>query len=251
MKHIILSILTIFGFFYSFCQKIPSNEIILSKIYGSTDIGRDTYTCKYLGDEVNYSNQDSITYSIVYKNYINLKSQKLILAIIKAPYGYQHGHQLGYQNIYFLKFSKGKITLIDSIISDGIEPIGESSEIDIIDIGKNKKALITTFQSSGNLHLEVTKSINFLESNKLTYLLSINTLYDNSAWTSPETEESDCEAERYEENFEIIKTNSEWHTIKVNHTEYRFTKGCIEDFVTSKNDIEYTFQDGTYKVKQK
>jgi hypothetical protein len=245
MKNILIALILL-SYIDSFGQEITSDTYILKKIYGTTDKEGKTYSCKYKGDEEIYSYQDSVVYRIVFKTKINLNNNNLILAILEAPYGTQHGHQPGYQDLYFLKVAGGKAELVDSIKSDGIGPIGDTSIYDIVDIGKNKKALISTFQSTGNHHFENTKSIQLLELNQLTYLLSINAEYDNSAWKITESEDDDCHAERYLETFEILNNNSEWYNIRVHRIEFGFTKGCKDSFITLESDKEYKYMNGKY-----
>lgn len=244
MKNILIALILL-SYIDSFGQEIPPDSLILKKIYGKTDKGGKTYSCKYIGEDI-YSYQDSVVYRIVFKSKINLNNSNYILAILEAPYGTQHGHQFGYQDLYFLKTVRGKAELVDSIKSEWVDPIGDESVFEIIDIGKNKKALISKFQSTGNHHFENTKSIKLLDLNKLTYLLSIYAEYDNSAWKIPESENDDCEAERYIETFEIYNNNSDWYDIKVHRTEYAFTKGCKDNFITIESDKEYKYINGKY-----
>ncbi len=250
MRNILIALILL-RFLDSFGQEMPSDSYILKKIYGTTDNGGKTYSCKYKGDEDIYSYQDSVVYRIVFKSKINLNNSNYILAILEAPYGTQHGHQFGYQDLYFFKTVGDNAILVDSIKSEGVGPIGEASTFEVVDIGKNKKALITTFQSTGNNHFENTKSIQLLELNKLTYLRSINTEYDNSGWKIPESENDDCEAERYLETFEIFDNNSEWYDLKVHRIEYGFTKGCKDSFISLESDKEYKYIDGKYIVNTK
>jgi hypothetical protein len=229
----------------SFGQKLPSDSSILGKIFLNTDKGGKTYSCQYSGEET-YSYQDILVYKIVFKTKVFLNNNSLILAIIEAPYGNQHGHQLGYRDLYFFKVVGEKIVLIDSIISDGLIPIGDESIFDIKDIGLNKKALISTFQSTGNQHFENTKIIDLLELNKLTYLFSISSEYDNSSWVITENENDSCRAERFEEVYEIVKTNTEWYNIKVNHKDFRYTNGCKEYYMTIDTNNEYMYFNKQY-----
>jgi len=245
MKNIFL-LITILSYLNSYSQDIPSDSLILKTIFGKTDKAGKTFSCKYSGDEAIFSYQDSVVYRTVFKSKVNLDNQNLILAIIEAPYGTQNGHQFGYRDIYFLKSQEGKLELVDSVKSDGITPIGDKSAFEVVDIGRNKKALISTFQSTGNQHFENTKNILLLELNNLTYLFSIYAEYDNSSSKPTETENDSCQAERFEETYEIIKTDSEWYNIKVHRKTYGFTKGCKERYITQDSDKEYSYRDGKY-----
>ena len=116
MKYILFALLSL-SYIDSFSQNIPSDSTILQNIFGKTDRGGKTYSCKYIGEDI-YSYEDSVVYRIVFKSKINLNNRNYILAILEAPYGTQHGHQLGYQDLYFFKIVRSKAKLVDSIKSE-------------------------------------------------------------------------------------------------------------------------------------
>lgn len=249
MKYILL-IFILLSFFDSFSQDIRSDSTILQKIFGRTDVGGNTVSCKYNGAENIYPYQDSVVYKIFFKTKTSIIDNELILVIVEAPYGTLHGHQFGYQDVYFFKGIKDEIEIVDSIKSDEIIPIGDVSTCEIVDVGEEKKAIVFTFQSTGNHHLENTQTICLLELNKLTYLFSVNREYDNSCCIMIETDHDICEAARYEEVYEIVKSKSEWYNIKVYHKDYGFTKGCQESFIKSESTKEYIYSDGKYIEKK-
>lgn len=244
MKYILFALLSL-SYIDSFSQNIPSDSTILQNIFGKTAKGGNTFSRDSVDLEI-YSYQDSVVYSVVFKSEVNLDNNNLILVVVVAPYGTQHGHQFGYQDLYFLKVVEGKIDIVDSIKSERVGPIGDQSVFEIVDIGKNKKAIISTFQSTGNQHFENTKHIQLLELNKLTYLFSINAEYDNSCCKTAETDTDSCEAERYEETYEIVKSDLEWYDIKVHHIDFGFTNGCKDSFVKSETDKEYIYIEEKY-----
>ncbi|NLL28938.1 MAG: hypothetical protein GX259_09085 [Bacteroidales bacterium] len=246
MKNILI-VLLLLSSIALFGQEMPSDSLILKTIYGKTDIGGESYTCEYLGENIVSSYQDSLVFQIVFKSEVNLNNNDYILAILKARYGTQHGHQFGYEDLYFLKTVQGELELVDSIKSEfGV--IGDESIYDIVDIGKNKKALISTFQSIGNQQFYRTESIQLLELNKLMNLFSVEK-YSDLAWNLPASENDDCNATSYEETFEIVTNDSDWYDIKVHRVEYGFTKGCEDSFVISESDKEYKYINGEYVEK--
>jgi len=246
MKNI-LFLLASLNYTNLFSQEFPSDSIILKEVFGATDKGGKTFSSKYKGDENVPSYQDRVVYRIVFKsNYGN----NLILAIVEAPYGTQEGHQFGYQDLYFIKLVGGKVELANSIKSGGLGPIGDESVFEIVDIGKDKKALVSTFQSTGNHHFERTKSMRLLESNKLKYLFSVHAEYSNACCKTTQTENESCEAISYEETYEIVKSNSDWFDIKVHHKDFRFTKGCKESYLSLESDKVYVYNGGNYIEKK-
>lgn len=232
-----------------YSQDIPSDSIIFCKVFGKTDKCGITYSCKYDGESV--FGYDDVVYRVGFVKKVKIDNKDLILTILEAPYGLQHGHQLGYQNIYFLKSLPNDFVILDSIKSEGLIPIGDERDYEIVNIGKNRQALIFTFQSSGNSHFEKTKIINLLELNKITELFTINLEYDNSEWNVPDSESDDCKAERYEESYYIIPNEKDWHDIKIHPIDYKFSKGCQDYFISSEKDMVYTFFNGKYIEKIK
>lgn len=214
-----------------FPQPVPTDAWLLNRIFGKVDTNNDTFTRPFREGEGDHSFRDSITYSVVFKQETELGNQKIWVIIVEAPNSTQHGHYLGYMDLYFFKNTPGGFELVDSLVSESEGPLGDISDYSIIDIGKSKKALISTFQSTGNQHFENTKTVCHLEIGTLTYLFNIYSEYDNSAWKVPLNETDDCEAEKYTETFEVIKSEKSWYDVKVTHTDYQFTKGCKEETI--------------------
>jgi len=234
----------------SYGQDIPSDSIILRKIFGKTDKNGITYSYKYDGEINIFSYQDSVVYRVVFRSKITLDNRNLIITILEAPYGTQHGHQFGFQDIYLFESIKGQLETVNSFKTEDIYPIGDVSEFEIVEIGKNKNALISTFQSTGNHHFQNTKDFTLIELNGIKSLFSLTIGYDNSFCKPAESENDSCEAKRFEKTYEILKANSEWYNIKVHHKEFGFTKGCRESFIKEEYDEEYIFNDGKYVEKK-
>jgi hypothetical protein len=229
-------------------QVLPSDSIILKEVLGKTDKGGLTYSRPFDKEKEEEFNADEgeIVWKIVFKDNVYLQSQDFLFVIIEGEDFTQHGHQFGYRNMYFFNQINGKIKLVDSITGDDEIGLGDNNSYEIVDIGKEKKALIIQFGSSGNQHYESSRSINLLEVGNLTYILSTKS-YDNSVWKMPEVDEEDCQASKYDEDYEIIKNEKEWYDIKIHHMDYGFTKGCKESFVKLESDKIYIYTDGKYK----
>ena len=230
----------------SFAQELPTDSIILRKIFGKTDRRGQSYSRPFDEEkgEGMYTYGDSIVWKIVYKARINLQNKNLIFSIVEAEGNNQMGHQFGYRNMYFFKQKHNRIQLVDSIVSDEERPLGDDRTYKIADIGKNNKALIIQFSSTGNHHFESSETISLLEVGKVTHLLSTNN-YSNAAWKMPESENDDCDAETYHESYEIIRNETcEWYDVKVHRIDYRFTKGCKDSYEDSITDKVYVYEDG-------
>lgn len=248
LKGIILFIITLSAPLFSVSQELPTDSLILSKIFGEVDYGGKSYTCEYKGNEISYAYEDSVVYSVTYKGKVKIDNEDLLFTLLEAPYGNQHGHQQGFSDVYYFKVDGREIELFDSIKS-GVIPLGYDRGCDMVNIGNGKTGVIFTFQSDGNGHIETTKGLCLLGLNELTYLLSIDIEYDNTISRGVNSETDSCEAERYHESFEIVESHKEWYDIKVHRANYRFTKGCKERYLHSENDKVYTYSDGKYIIK--
>jgi hypothetical protein len=231
----------------AFSQPVPTDAWLLKRIYGKSDNNNKTFTRPFREGEGDHSYKDSVTYSIVFKQETELGNQKVWVVIVEAPNSSQHGHRLGYMDLYFFKNTPLGFELIDSLVSESESPLGDISDYSIIEIGKGKKALISTFQSTGNQHLENTKTVCHLEIGALTYLFNIYTEYDNSAWKIPLAETDDCAAEKYTETFEVIQSEKSWSDVKVTHTNYQFTKGCKDEKISEAREFTLVYDGKKYQ----
>ncbi len=220
-------------------------------IYGKLDSGKNSYSRAFRDGEADFSYKDSVTYSIVFKHMIDLNNQSVLFVIIEAPNSTQTGHQFGYRNFYFLDSIDGIFSCIDSIVSDSEIPIGDNSQFEITDIGTNKKALVSSFQSTGNNHFEHTKYFDLIEIGHLSSLFSVDIEYDNSTWKIPEKKRDKCAAERYENSYEIVKGDQEWFDIKVHNVEYTYSRGCLKRYVKSTSDKVFVYLNGEYIERKK
>jgi len=226
-----------------------SDSAILMRLYGSTDKNNVTYTRPIQEGEREFSAKDSITFRIAFSNTIHLAHQDYLFVITEAPNSYQQGCAFGYRNFYFFSEKTTGLVLIDSIVQEGEMPLGDVSEFNMVDIGKDKKALVTTFQNSHG-YFTNTKSLFYVTLGKLTPLLSVNIEYNNADWKIPETENNKCTAEKSSGTFEIIQDEKDWYDIKVTETEYGFTKGCQETYVKKVTAFIYRYNGQEYIEKK-
>lgn len=225
-----------------FSQQLPSDSLIQLKLFEKTGFTKTNYS-NYEGDTVR---QETAVYEIVFKDTFTLETQRMLLTILEARTFSQHGHQLGTRDFYFFNYHENEIVLSDSVKSDGQVPIGDVSEFKIVEIGKNKKGLVITFQSTGNRHFQKTESIYLIKKGILQYLLSVQAEYDNSAWKTPESKDENCDADRYTQTYEVIKSNKEFYDIRVRRTNYKFTNDCEDSSIDSETDKVYVYSNGKY-----
>lgn len=236
---------------HAFCQDIPSDSLILGKIFGKTDRGGKTYSCGYKGYPIPYAYEDTVEYRITFKGKVNIDNEELILSLVEAPYGNHCGHKFGFSHIYYFKVHEKGIELFDSIKSDGRIFIGHYRRADLLKVGKNRMAIKLTIQGSGNGHMYTSDYLYLFDLNKLTHLITINIEYNNNISRGANSETDSCEVKWYEESFEIIPNDREWYDIKVKRTDYEFTKGCQERYIGSEDEKVYIYQNGEYTAKPK
>jgi hypothetical protein len=245
MKNVFL-LYFIFSFIDSFGQVLPSDSLILRSIYGKSDIYGLEYGNKFKENGTRFSNKPNIVFRIVFKEIVNLDNKEIILTIIEGKSSRLHGHQFGFRNYYFLTLSDNVIEIADSITSFEEIPLGDNSAFEITDIGKDKKVLITTYQSTGNSHFEKNQEFHLLQLGKLEFLLAINSEYDNSAWKTINQETDDCNAQKHQESFEIVRDDSEWYRINVHRLDFEFAKGCKDSYIKKESFKNYRFINGRF-----
>jgi hypothetical protein len=233
----------------SFGQELPTDSILIEKVYGKCDSKSESFTRKHNEDEFQHPYFENITYRIKHKEIVNLNDKELLLLITEAPFIYQHGHVLGYMDIHYLEKINNDWKLINSIISE--KPLGDESNYEILIIGINKLALTSIFQSSGNRHFEKTISFYYLQLSESNLLFKMTLEYDNLISKQPDSETAECEAEKHQSSFEIIESENEWFDIKENRTNYILSKGCENEKVESEYEILYSYDRGKYIEKQK
>lgn len=246
MKNIITLILII-NCLGIYAKEIPSDSLIIKNIFGKTDNGGKSFSRPFneAKNEGICTYEDCIVWKIVFKDKVKLQNQDLIFSIIEAKDLTQHGHQFGYRSMYFFKQIDNKLILKDSIISDGEILLGDNKGYEIVDIGKDKKALVILFGSSGNQHFEGSDDIYLLEIGKSTFLISTSRY---SKMT--DSGEYGCKIIRYDEEYEIIKSDKEWYDIKINHIDFGYKNGCEEEYIEKKIERLYSFQNGKYIEKK-
>lgn len=190
-----------------------------------------------------------IEMSIAFKDTITLDKQVYVLAISSTKTGSLHGHVLGCVNYFFLKDVNNRWEVTSGIVSQKSSPIGDDPSYQIVNIGKNRKALLSVFQSTGNSHFEKKTFVQEITLEKLTPLLTIDSEYDNSAWKTSEEGGKDCEAVRITQEFEIIKSDQAWYDVMVKESRYGFQKDCETTFLIEATDIVYVYREGEYVLK--
>ncbi len=246
MKKLLLQIVFL-AFGQAWAQQVPPDSVVLKCIFGRLEKDKASASRMMLNasDEL-----ERFTFKIVYKKKVRLGGDEFLFVVTEAPGRYLHGHQLGYTANYFLRTGRERWLVTDSIISDGELPLGDDTEYDIVQIGKNKMALLSTFQSTGNEHFEKTLAINLLEKGRITRLFSIDSEYDNAMWKMDEKNATKCTASKFSNTFEVIQSDKEWYDIKSHRIKYGFKKDCSESFVETESDTYYVHQNGRYAAKK-
>ncbi|MEQ8530850.1 MAG: hypothetical protein RIB86_03315 [Imperialibacter sp.] len=190
-----------------------------------------------------------IEMNIAFKDTITLGKQVYVLVISVTKTGGLHGHVFGCVNYFFLKDVNNRWEVTAEIFYQESSPIGDDPSYQIVNIGKNRKALLSVFQSTGNSHFEKKTFVQEITLERLTPLLTVDSEYDNSAWRTSEEKGKECEAVRIIQEFEIVKSDQAWYDIMVKESRYGFQKDCETTFLIEATDIVYVYSEGEYVLK--
>jgi len=252
MKKYFTIILLLFIFNTSFSQEIPDDRALLKILYGKVDKGGKSSTIEYENKDFKQSPNDSLTFSVIFKEYFNLNNSKTLYVICQAKSFYLQGHQFGFTQRFYLRIESNKWKIINKYVDDEPVPIGDDNEIKLITIGKNKSALISTFLSTGNQHVERSIFISYLSDAGLKSIGEIDLDYSNEAWVDFESAQDsiECDAFGYESKYEIIESSKEWFDIKVTKRIKTYTTGCKEAIIKAQ-EIIYCNSGTGYKELKK
>jgi len=224
----------------SFSQGIPADSAIIKKIVEEKEIQRKLNLNYIEGEDANQY-YDSITYVISFKERVLVEDQQLLLVICDEPIFTQSGNTWWYRNFYYFN-EDGRSLKIIKPQEDGEETlIGDVNEFLVVEIGKNKKALISTFLSRENSQTEKNIIFYYLSKDSITYLFSIDIEFSNETLKKDLAVEDDNIATSFESTYQIIKSDKEWFDVKVHKVNYGFTNGYKKRFVESEEDIMYSY----------
>ena len=229
-------------------QSQTTDSAILTTLFGSVDDSSTSFTRKLNSEEKEYSDDEEITFNIIFKKDFKLDNQDVVIVAVKAVCGYEMGYNIGYSDLYFLNNSNGKLSLLSSFKAREVGPIQDVGGFEIIDIGGGHKALVSYIESTGNGHYEKTTYIRHIQKEALYGILSIYSEYDNSMWVAGGSDE-ECTAEMHQATYELLKGSSEINDIKVTRIDFGFYKGCKRKYKKSETVELYEFKDGQYKLK--
>ena len=236
------------------CQDLPSDSLILKTIFGKVEKvkGDFMFVRSFKEGEDYNSYPNDIRYSVVFKERVHLKGQDIIFIVAGAPLFTLMGDHFEYRQMFFYKTDLlGQLKLIKSIVSKEEVLVGERTEYQVVQIGKNAWGLMDTFHSTGNKHYEQIKGISLLQIGKITGLLSVDTGYDNSAFISEVRDNEECQANCFESTFTIEKSEKEFYDVKVHRTDYKYTKGCKEKLIDKESDSIFIYEKGKYVEHKK
>ncbi|MEI6851720.1 MAG: hypothetical protein WCL06_02715 [Bacteroidota bacterium] len=233
----------------SFSQDIPSDSILLKMIYGKCDAGGKSFTRAHAKDEPEHEYYPQVSYKIALKEHMVLDNQDILFVICQAPIFYQHYHTFYLIDYCYFARSGDRWNLTKTITGIMDSALIDVDKFAIADIGPDKKALITTFASVGNGSDSRSISLQRLTLDGLINMIAIDLDYSNAAWINIEsmTSSEECPIIQYESTWNIVKSDKSWYDIHVSKTNYGFSKGCKDKFVSSKEESVYSYIQGGYK----
>ena len=120
-----------------------------------------------------------------------------------------------------------------------------------LNIGQKNKALLWTFESTGNQHYEKSITFHLLQPGELSFLFTIESEYSNVAWKTPEDPEAPCDAYSWIETYSIRSSDAEWFDVIVERIEYDYEKGCVGRVLAEKSLKMFIYKDGRYIEQEK
>jgi len=178
--------------------------------------------------------------SISFKDTVTLNGFHYVLVICDTKNGYQHGHTFGCTNYFFLTSFKNTWFVKYSILHSEPDPLGDNPAYEIVAIGKDKRALVSYFESTGNHHYEKSLALYYIQEGTLTPVFYLDSEYSNVAWKLPESVEDPCNGYREVEEYVIVPSNQQWYDIHVKKSSYNYGAGCEEEIL--KQQIESTYR---------
>jgi hypothetical protein len=225
---------------------LSSDSVVLSRIYGKTDLSGTAYIRQLIQGEDQFSEKNEILYRIVFRKIIALGDKEGLYTIVDAPTRYLQGYQMGYRDHYFLSLD-GHVL---SSMSIGEEvPLGDECSFTILDMGKGKVGLAAELKTTGNSHFEVQTTIYQLLIDQLQHLMTIGTEYDNRNWIDLNPSNGECLAKRYTEQYRLVDTGGDWLDIDITRTEYAYNRQCEEDGIKVATTRRYVYKDGKYQLQ--
>lgn len=249
---LISSVICLSVFAHSQSNNLPSDSLILTTILGRVDEGGIRSTISHPDEElVDYSSDSILVFKVSYKESILIDQKEVVFVMIRAVDRMLQGHFFGFINTYYLEASDSTYRIIYKSETKEPEPIGDDTEPEIIQIGKSKFAIKSTFESSGNHHIE--RSINFHEitSNGLINLLRLEMDYSNEAWIDEEqlSDSTACPIRITSSTYQTIRSDKIYYDIQTTTTTQNFNIGCNPTPETTES-ITYIYDNGRY-IKSK
>lgn len=222
-------------------QEMPSDSLLLKTIFGTCDRDGKGYTRDYITEDEKSAHHDNLTYSIIYKKFMNIQNQNVLLVILEAPIFYTNSKS-GYIDYYYFKKRKNQWRITKSFIDYEFHSLSDDYDFELVDIGKNKKALKSQILGTGQQHLSINIELNYFLLDSVKLLLRFESVYDDVAWKGNDVPENkDCEAVGFRCSYNINKNDNEWFDINVHKFNYTFSKGCKEEIINSEQKINYRY----------
>ena len=229
-------------------QTVPNDSLLLKTIYGYVDFNGETTTIEKPDEFKGGVWGDSLKFRIVFKEYIVLEGQELLLVISEAECFKSTGHYFGYRNKYFIKKNKTIFEIVKKFEIDEPWPIGDEPGIQVVRIGKTKCALKSQFSSTGNQHYERVITFSLITLDGFKDLINIQMDYSNEAWVIDEILENEtCPNYSYMSSYQIINSDKSWFDINIEKVTYTYSKGCLAKEERKETKI-YRYIDDEYKL---
>lgn len=227
---------------------IPPDYQLLKAIFGSYDADSTTFTRSHKEWEPHHPYYKKVQFSVSYTKQLVLEGKQVLLVVCQAPVGRLHYHNFYTMGYYLFEISQGRWRLFKRFGEDKESMDDDVNGFDIIEIGKNKKALVSKYNHAGNGHMAQAYNLRHLSLDSLKYLGSMDLFYSNWQWNGLDVpEKAPCDrVEEYQLSFEVVKSDKVWYDIKQLKKNYNFTRGCKNKYVDSREKLLYKFNGKAY-----
>jgi hypothetical protein len=197
-------------------QQIPGDEELLRLISSNTNS--------------NFKRLREPTFKISFKDITSIDDNRILLVACRSRNSSHQEHQLGWENYYYFKVINNGWGIMKSFESDSEVLLGDYDSMKIISIGKNKTALVSTFLSTGNRHLERKIFLSQITMDKLRPIGTIDLDYSNEAFLNIEniSQGKGCPKLSYKSYIHVQESISDWWTIRINRLTKVYSDGCTE-----------------------
>ena len=232
--------------------EVPEDYVLLKQIFGKYDADSTTFTRPRFAGEPTHVYFDSVKFSVTFKKQFTLDQKPRLLVICQALVGRLHFHTFILIRYYYFEPKNGQWKLSRRFGENADSWVDDTHVFKLMETGKNKTALVSIYNHAGNSHMAEAYTLHHLAKDSIRRLGRFELSYSNKGWVGIETPAKQaCTATSYSSTFEVLRSDKEWYDIKVLKKHFRYTRGCKNAYVDSREKLLYRFNGKEYIVGSK